>query len=141
MPCAALGPRGQSTGALRGREGSWQQALETEGPEGPGPLGLSSRPHWTGCTGRWALKAAELSRHVGPVPVTRWGTVQEGQHHISRVFFSQPQNDNLQPGIHSDMGHQSLVNAFHHGWYLGEAWGRLGRRPREQLPSFPSTIL
>ena len=75
-----------------------------------------------------ALQAGEpeLSRHLCPVPVTPWGTAQEAHHHISRVFFSQPQKVILQPGIHSDTGHESLVNVPHHSWHLEEARGGLG---------------
>lgn len=37
---------------------------------------------------------------------------------MDRVFFSHCHKDILQPGIHSDTAHESLVNVSDDGWHL-----------------------
>lgn len=88
---APVGSRWPSDGALRGREGAWQQALgptchdwEAEGSEWPESLPLSASTCGAGSTGWWTLRLInpEPSSQVLLVPVTGWGTPQEGHHHI-----------------------------------------------------------
>ena len=63
---------------------------------------------------------------MGPVPVARWGTVQEGHYNIMGVHVGQLQKAVVQPvlGRHIRVGREPLVDAPHDARHLEET--RLG---------------
>ena len=77
---------------------------------------------------------------VGPVPVARWGTAQEGHHHIMGVCVGQLQKGVVQPVLSRRIrvGCEPPVDAPHDAGHLEETWLRAGVLPERAIsPASP----